>query len=240
MTEVQKIELIQNHNEKLIKAKKTIDKQKREEYDKKRIMSSIPQIQKINYKKTPLCELAIKYQVDKCPNFYHYYTLGYYELLKNFKPKKMLEIGIGYYDMMKNYAGKDYSAGASLRMWSDFFGDCEVYGCDIVEECIFQTDKIKTILCDQQKPEQLKEMIKIIGNQDLIIDDGSHVNQHQFISFIVLWEYLNKGGKYIIEDLDKRILNGIAGWEELFEDCKCEKIYGHDNDIQGFVCFTKV
>ena len=60
------------------------------------------------------------------------------------------------------------------------------------------------------------------------------------ISFIVLWEYLNKGGKYIIEDVDKRILNGIASWEELFEDCKCEKIYGHDNDIQGFVCFTKL
>ncbi len=231
---------IQEYNEKIIQQKKCILSDQMKDYNKSMIQTNVPVIQKITYDKTPLCELAEKYQVDKCPENYHYYTIGYYELLKDFKPKSMLEIGIGFYEMMSNYAGSNYKKGASLYMWRDFFKNCKVYGADIVQDCMFEDEGIETILCDQSKPEHLKQIINILGEQDLILDDGSHINQHQFTTFLTLWEHLREGGLYIIEDLDKTLVDPIGhSWSKVFDDCECIKMYAHDNDIQGFVCFRK-
>ena len=231
---------IDEYNEKMKREKKYVSHTEMTDYNKLRVMNDVPNLNKVDYERTPLCELAIEYHVDKCPENYHYYTPEYYKILKDFKPNKMLEIGIGYHEMMKNYAGEEYRAGASLRMWRDFFNnETQIYGCDIVEECIFKEDNIETIICNQSKPVELEDMFKLIGNQDLIIDDGSHINQHQFLTFITIWKYLNAGGIYIIEDLDKRILEGIKTWEDLFDDATCISHYSHEEDIQGFVCFQK-
>jgi hypothetical protein len=231
------------YNEKMKQERKYISQSEMENFNKNNVHNNIPKINNIRAKEeiTPLCELAIKYHVDKCPENYHYYTPEYYKILKDFKLKSMLEIGIGYHEMMRNYAGEEYQAGASLRMWRDFFKNqgTKVYGCDIVEECIFEEENIETIICNQAKPAELEDMFQIIGNQDLIIDDGSHINQHQFITFLTIWKHLNQGGLYIIEDLDKNILEGVGTWEGLFDDCSCISQYGHKEDIQGFVCFKK-
>tara|TARA_R100001509_G_scaffold158515_1_gene123739 strand:+ start:5730 stop:6431 length:702 start_codon:yes stop_codon:yes gene_type:complete len=231
---------IQQYNDEMIKNNKCICEKKKNDYNKKMIQTNPYMIKKIKYKKSPLCKLAIKYNVDKCPDNYHYYTPEYYNVLKDFYPKSMLEIGIGYYDMMSKYTNSNYKKGASLYMWRDFFKDCKIYGCDILKECMFIDNNIETIICNQSKPKELQDMINLIGNQDLIIDDGSHINQHQFISFIVLWQYLNKDGIYIIEDVCKNLLHVIGNFENLFDDCKCIKKYSHENDIQGFVCFKKI
>jgi hypothetical protein len=231
---------IDEYNAMMKKQKKCISYDQMEDYNKVLVAPSIPELKKVEYERTPLCELAIKYHVDKCPENYHYYTPEYYKILKNVKPKRMLEIGIGYYDMMKNYAGEDYKAGASLRMWRDFFNnETKIYGCDIVEECIFKENNIETIICNQAKPGDLENMFQLIGYQDLIIDDGSHINMHQLITFITIWKYLNEGGIYIIEDVDKRILEALKQWEDIFDDATCISYYGHPEDIQGFVCFKK-
>ena len=44
---------------------------------------------------TPLCKLAEKYIVDKCPKYNHYYTPKYYEILKDKEYKKVLEAEYG-------------------------------------------------------------------------------------------------------------------------------------------------
>tara|TARA_R110000803_G_scaffold160802_3_gene224663 strand:+ start:587 stop:1195 length:609 start_codon:yes stop_codon:yes gene_type:complete len=200
---------------------------------------NIPVIKKVDYEKTPLCEIAIKYGSDKCPHHYHYYTPKYYEILHDKKVNKMLEIGIGHYEMMKNYVGDNYERGASLKMWREFFKDANIYGCDILEDVIFEDDRIKTYLCNQQRPYELETMMSKIGKCDIILDDGSHENQHQFISFIILWKYVEKDGFYIIEDLLKGFLEHIGQWAELFDDCSIHTVYAHKEDIQGFVCFKK-
>jgi len=96
---------------------------------------------------TPLCEIAYKYKTDKCPQIKHAYTPYYYELLKDKrnKVKKVLEFGV--------------ETGASLRMWRDFFPNAKIYGADILKKWIFQEDRIKTYLCDENDEEQVKKLI---------------------------------------------------------------------------------
>lgn len=40
-----------------------------------------------------------------------------------------------------------------------------------------------------------------MGGVDIVIDDGSHISDHQRISFETLFPLMNEGGVYICEDL---------------------------------------
>ena len=186
-----------------------------------------------------LCDLAFKYKSDKCPQIYHFYTPIYHNILRNKNIKKMLEIGIGNNPLMKPIAGEKYIPGASLFMWRDYFEDATIYSCDILEEVLFQEDRIKTFQCDQSSPFELDIMMKNIGICDFIIDDGSHIPQHQYISIITLWKYLNTGGIYIIEDIFPKhfdyILNNLTFTDYTF---KCYKDEKNPNN-QGFIFFEK-
>jgi hypothetical protein len=46
------------------------------------------------------------------------------------------------------------------------------------------------------------------GKFDMILDDGSHMNSHMIYSFEHLFESVNSGGVYIIEDV------GCSYWED--------------------------
>ena len=183
---------------------------------------------------TPLCLLAEKYIVDKCPKYNHYYTPKYYEILKDKEYRKVLEIGIGYYDLMKSYTNPNYREGASLYMWKEFFKNANVYGADIKN---IKLQGIETFVADQSNPKDLMDMMNNIGMCDFIIDDGSHILYHQMISFKTLWKYCND--IYIIEDV-----NDIDYLEnelkDIFEDCEVLMKYKHPNDSQGFIAFRKV
>lgn len=183
---------------------------------------------------TPLCKLAEKYIVDKCPKYNHYYTPKYYEILKDKEYKKVLEIGIGYYDLMKRYTNNNYVDGASLFMWREFFKDATIYAADIKH---IKIPNIETFIVDQSNPTELLNMIKKTGNIDFIIDDGSHILYHQVITFKTLWKYCND--IYIIEDVSN--LDYLeTELKDLFEDCELLMKYKHPNDSQGFIAFQKV
>ena len=187
----------------------------------------------VNYKDTKLCQLAEKYVVDKCPKYHHNYTPIYDEILKDKKYNKVLEIGIGYEDLMIKYTNQNYKCGASLYMWKEYF-NCDVYGCDIKD---IKLDGIETFITDQSKEEELELMMHKIGNCDFIIDDGSHILEHQVISFKTLWKYCND--IYIIEDvtnLDKL----IDLTKDIFPDCVIKKKYKHPKEQQGFICYEKI
>ena len=182
---------------------------------------------------TPLCRLAEQYIVDKCPKYNHYYTPKYYEILRAKQYNKVLEIGIGYYDLMKRYTNENYVEGASLYMWKEFFKTAKVYGADIKN---IKLQGIDTFVVDQSNPTDLIDMMNQIGNIDLIIDDGSHIPEHQIISFKTLWKYCND--IYIIEDVtDIDYLANIL--KDEFQDCQVLMKYRHPNDNQGFIAFQK-
>lgn len=182
---------------------------------------------------TQLCELAEKYIVDKTPKFNHYYTEEYHKILKDKQYSSMLEIGIGYPELMIKFTNESYKSGASLFMWRDYFKDCIIHGADIKEFNINE-ENIKIHQCDQSKVDSLEIMMKNIGNVDFIIDDGSHILEHQILTFQTLNNYCKD--IYIIEDVKPENLQTICGLTNNNWICHSFK---HAKDSQGFVAFIR-
>jgi hypothetical protein len=197
-----------------------------------------------------LCILAETYGVDKCPAINHTYTPAYDKLLSQFRnsTKLFLEIGVGNAPLMKPIVGERYIPGASLRMWRDYFQNSQIVGCDILESVLFQEDRIQTFYVDQSSESSLttfavNNLTRLGEYVDIILDDGSHIDSHQKLTFQTLWKCVRpNGGIYIIEDIPRSRLdefsklNAVCG----FRDAKL--IYVHDNekDTEGFVAFQKV
>lgn len=125
-----------------------------------------------------LHDLAIKYGSDKAQHGY----CPFYEATLPKNPKKLLEIGV--------------LKGASIRMWKEYFPDCEIHGLDLfMENPIPDIEGViwhKGNQCDWQLLERLRN-----EDFDIIIDDGSHNSRDQLITFFSLFN----GNPYFIEDL---------------------------------------
>lgn len=93
--------------------------------------------------------------------------------------------------------------GASLRMWKSYFPNAEVIGVDIDPSCeTFAEDRIRILIGSQDDPRILEQVLSFSGGApDIVIDDGSHINEHVIASFTYLFSHLRLGGIYAIEDL---------------------------------------
>jgi hypothetical protein len=195
-----------------------------------------------------LCILGKKYLVDKCPAINHSYTPQYHNLLSSMRDtaKIVVEIGIGNIPLMIGISGRDYLPGASLRMWRDYFSNAKIIGCDILDNVLFQEPPIHTFKVDQSSEASLINLmntVKLIGDYaDFIIDDGSHIEEHQIISFKALWPLVKKGGLYIIEDVFENNLEKYSHLHEKFNfvDAQVELIYRGLNDWDNFIAFRKM
>lgn len=200
---------------------------------------------------TELCKIGVSYLVDKCPAINHSYTPHYHSLLKDLRPSTnlLLEIGIGNIPLMKGLTGNTYRPGASMRMWRDYFPNATIVGCDILHSVLFEEDRIKTFQVDQSSIESLSNLMKTVQTiqpyADIILDDGSHQENHMVTSFKTLWKLVRpNGGLYIIEDINQdffyRIIN--LPTEAGFTDAECIKVYKgmtHRTDDK-FVAFRKL
>jgi hypothetical protein len=112
---------------------------------------------------------------------------------------KMLEIGV--------------FKGGSLEMWREYFGKAAtIFGIDINPDCAgYVTAPNQVRIGSQDDPLFLEKVILEMGTPDIVLDDGSHIGQHQRKSFEVLFPLLKPGGLYMIEDLH------TSYWPELFE-----------------------
>ena len=164
---------------------------------------------------TELCDIALKYGTDKCPEIKHHFTLFYYDMFKDSRTsiKKVLEVGIGKMAPL-------FMRGASLYMWRDWFTQAQIYGADIDPTLIFDDDRISTFLCDQTKEEDLKRVIAQTGSDiDLFIDDGSHLPEHQIFTCLTVMPLLDNP-IYVIEDVGHReIVEKLGDY-----DCKILKL----------------
>jgi glycosyltransferase involved in cell wall biosynthesis len=164
---------------------------------------------------TELCGLANKYGSDKCPPT-HQYTPRYFEVLKDKRDliKKVLEIGVGNPETMTHI--ENYTVGASLRMWRDFFPNAQVYGADNDPAVMFKDDRIETFLVDQRSKKDLENLIAKIGNDiDLVIDDGSHLLEDQIFSCKTLMPLLKKDVIYVVEDIadHNALMQGLSDYD---------------------------
>jgi len=148
-----------------------------------------------------LDKLASIHKTDK--NRIHFYTQHYQKHFKPFQLKKinLLEIGVGGYE-------NPISGGQSLRMWKSFFPFANIFSLDIYDKSFLQERRIKIFKGSQIDENFLENVCGHIGTIDLIIDDGSHINEHVIKTFEFLFPKLKKNGIYVIEDTQ------TSYWEE--------------------------
>jgi len=141
-----------------------------------------------------LNQLALIFGTDKWGS--HWYTEHYQSYFRPFKQQQLslLEIGVGGY--------KDPAAGGeSLRMWKAFFPRARIVGIDVEDKTIFRAHRIDIRQCDQTDSEALIRLCDEYGGFDIVIDDGSHVNEHVIKTFRVLFPRLRRNGIYVVEDM---------------------------------------
>lgn len=148
-----------------------------------------------------LDELAIKYLTDKC-SLRHGYTERYncYFLPIRANRMKVVEIGVG--------------AGASMKMWEEYFPNSQIYGIDTEHSCKdFEDSRVKVFIGDQADMGFLKRFAEQTGgNFDIIIDDGGHKVHQQLTSFMVLFKHVKQGGAYVVEDLHTSYYRRLWRW----------------------------
>jgi hypothetical protein len=132
-------------------------------------------------------KFGIQYKGDKLTQ--HGYNRFYDRFLIPLINKEMILFEIGV------------DASRSLKMWNDMFKKGKIYGMDIGFSFIHEKGEV--FKGDQSNKLDLKKIVRNIKSADVIIDDGSHVPEHQLISFNYLFYKLLKfGGVYIIEDIE--------------------------------------
>jgi hypothetical protein len=152
--------------------------------------------------KNNLASLAIKHGSDK--HGHHDYCRHYETHFAHLRQSriKLLELGIGGYE----YPDR---GGSGLRMWSDFFLNGQIYGCDLYDKSGIQLPaRTKIYQGSQNDGNFLLRMMDEVGNPDIIIDDASHMNRLTIGSFQHLWPWLKRGGIYVIEDIES------SWWDE--------------------------
>lgn len=140
-----------------------------------------------------LNKLASIYKTDKYGS--HYYTQHYQKHLSKYKYKrvKLLEIGVGGYK-------KPQGGGQSLRMWKRYFPFGRIYSIDIYDKSFLNERRVKILLGSQVDREFMTNLVKDINGLDVVIDDGSHHNEHVSKTFEIVFPLLKDGGIYAVED----------------------------------------
>jgi autotransporter strand-loop-strand O-heptosyltransferase len=91
--------------------------------------------------------------------------------------------------------------GKSMNVWQNYFPFAKIFGMDISKS--FKNPRCKVFVGDQNNIEDLRRITKQVPKCKVIVDDGSHVPQHQLKSFYYLFQnMLDWGGVYIIEDTE--------------------------------------
>ena len=102
----------------------------------------------------------------------------------------------------------------SLKLWKGYFGSVNLHGIDI-DEKVFNDTEVTLHKIDQSNSLELDKFVATVGIKfDVILDDGSHVPEHQILTINKLWDLVKPGGIYIIEDIE------TSYWKK-------SKIYGY-------------
>lgn len=181
---------------------------------------------------------------DKQASYGHRYAPHYAMFFRplRFRRITLLEIGIGGY--------KENVGGQSINAWRWFFPFAKIVACDIEDRSALTGPGITIRRLDQSKSAELEAVAKENGPFDIIIDDGSHVNEHQILTFKTLFKHLNDKGVYVVEDIQTSYWRYMGGdsldgnietcmkfftrMTHYLNACEFEAGIGDDAELRGF------
>jgi hypothetical protein len=151
---------------------------------------------------TDLRRIGRMFRVRKYDWYYPLYERHFGPLRR--QPLNLLEIGIGGYET-------SLAGGDSLRMWESYLPRARVHGLDLHDKSPHDAGRVRTFMGSQADEEFLRKVVASIGCPDIIIDDGSHINEHILISFKILFPILAANGIYVIEDTQSSYWEPFGG-----------------------------
>jgi SAM-dependent methyltransferase len=120
----------------------------------------------------------------------------------------------GYFDVYERHLNKfigksprilevGIQNGGSIELWLKYFGaGTKVIAVDIDEGCRRHryNGNVEIIIGDQGDENFWSDLLSKQGKFDIVIDDGSHIMDHQIITMNRVFPHVNDGGVYICED----------------------------------------
>jgi hypothetical protein len=146
----------------------------------------------LGFLRVPLAVLGALSGTDKALE--HRYMEAYRRFFSPYRNKRitLLEIGVGGYDSA--------SGGRSLRLWQAYFRRATIIGIDVHDKTSLSRGRVHVYQGSQIDREGLLEIVRRHGAIDLVIDDGSHLNQDQKETFRILFPLMSDRGVYVVED----------------------------------------
>ena len=174
---------------------------------KKSIKRSIKKKQ--NYKKQKggqqsLVEILKKYEThhdlahgtDKGTT--HAYDTVYEKIFEPYRNNNIKLLEIGLY------------GGADLLAFNEYFSNATIYGIDITDSNLMkELNDYKNIHIHIGDATLQETVDHFNTTYDIIIEDGSHLPEHQIQHFKDYNKFVNKGGIYIIEDVAESNLENV-------------------------------
>lgn len=115
------------------------------------------------------------------------------------RPLSFLEIGV--------------FRGGSIPMWKAYFANADRLAfIDIDPACKeHEIPGTHVRIGSQADPAFLAEIAAEFGPFDIVLDDGSHISEHQITSLKALWPHVADGGLYVVEDCHTSYWPGFGG-----------------------------
>lgn len=148
----------------------------------------------------------------------HNYHILYSYILNRLDTNKKLnifEVGLGtnnpHLISTMNINGRP---GASLFSFMDYLPNSNIYGADIDENILFESDRIKTCYINQLDINTFDNIKTNFGDikYDLIIDDGLHSIGANLNTLLFALNNINDNGWIVIEDIN---FNTIDNWRSV-------------------------
>jgi hypothetical protein len=145
--------------------------------------------------------IGLRFGTDKSSlahNFLNSYEI-YFKNLRD-QPIKLIEFGV--------------LNGQSLMTWGEYFPNGQVVGVDIVADARQYAGGNREVeTSDQSDIAELTRLAVKHGPFDIVIDDASHLWDHQILTLQYMYPHVKPGGYYVIEDTH-------TGFGSLVEDYK--------------------
>lgn len=103
--------------------------------------------------------------------------------------------------------------GNSIKMWREYFTRANIYGADLRDRTKLPIDNVK-IFCGDSTQKSFWDAIDIKFN--IVIEDGSHLLEHQIETFRCMKDKVESGGIYIIEDVLPHIESAFERFNQEF------------------------
>jgi hypothetical protein len=134
----------------------------------------------------------------------HDYARLYAFLFEQFREQDfaMLEIGLKRGGLDETVLrGRSEATAPSIAMWRKYFPRARIWGFDISDFSAVKMDRFTFIRGDAGSAESLTALRDALPPLKLLIDDGSHASFHQQLTLAHLFDRVQPGGFYVIEDI---------------------------------------